>query len=306
MTSENILAVDIGSNTIKCLLGRANPDGSVERIYEETKNSRVSSMESAGLVPNAAELAADSISQFQSAAGNFAKDFKTYAVATSAFRLALNGQSIADDIFSICGTKVEILSENDEARLSYLGAMSDPSIDSTEPTAYFDLGGGSLEVVFGSDGKMDKCLSLPVGAVNITRRFIKNPKKPLSPSETSTLNNFFEAEMKSAFGTGVPRFKTLVGAGGAVVAARFAKKALGLGGGENVISFDQMHILLDAVCFCDSDVRESKYAVSKGRTDIVPAAFACIYALMRKLGAPSLTHTFCNLRYGLVLEAGKM
>lgn len=306
MTSENILAVDIGSNTIKCLLGRANPDGSVERIYEETKNSRVSSMESAGLVPNAAELVADSISQFQSAAGNFAKDFKTYAVATSAFRLALNGQSIADDIFSICGTKVEILSENDEARLSYLGAMSDPSIDSTEPTAYFDLGGGSLEVVFGIDGKMDKCLSLPVGAVNITRRFIKNPKKPLSPSETSTLNNFFEAEMKSAFGTGVPSFKTLVGAGGAVVAARFAKKALGLGGGENVISFDQMHMLLDAVCFCDSDVRESKYAVSKGRTDIVPAAFACIYALMRKLGAPSLTHTFCNLRYGLVLEAGKI
>ena len=230
MTSENILAVDIGSNTIKCLLGRANPDGSVERIYEETKNSRVSSMESAGLVPNAAELVADSISQFQSAAGNFAKDFKTYAVATSAFRLALNGQSIADDIFSICGTKVEILSENDEARLSYIGAMSDPSIDSTEPTAYFDLGGGSLEVVFGSDGKMDKCLSLPVGAVNITRRFIKNPKKPLSLSEISTLNNFFEAEVKSAFGTGVPRFKTLVGAGGAVVAARFAKKALGLGG----------------------------------------------------------------------------
>lgn len=306
MTSENILAVDIGSNTIKCLLGRANPDGSVERIYEETKNSRVSSMESAGLVPNAAELAADSISQFQSAAGNFAKDFKTYAVATSAFRLALNGQSIADDIFSICGTKVEILSENDEARLSYLGAMSDPSIDSTEPTAYFDLGGGSLEVVFGSDGKMDKCLSLPVGAVNITRRFIKNPKKPLSPSETSTLNNFFEAEMKSAFGTGVPRFKTLVGAGGAVVAARFAKKALGFGGEDNVITFDQMRMLLDAVCSCDSDTRERKYSVSKGRTDIVPAAFACIYALMRKLGAPSLTHTFCNLRYGLVLEAGKI
>lgn len=306
MTSENILAVDIGSNTIKCLLGRANPDGSVERIYEETKNSRVSSMESAGLVPNAAELAADSISQFQSAAGNFAKDFKTYAVATSAFRLALNGQSIADDIFSICGTKVEILSENDEARLSYLGAMSDPSIDSTEPTAYFDLGGGSLEVVFGSDGKMDKCLSLPVGAVNITRRFIKNPKKPLSPSETSTLNNFFEAEMKSAFGTGVPRFKTLVGAGGAVVAARFAKKALGFGGEDNVITFDQMRMLLDAVCSCDSDTRERKYSVSKGRTDIVPAAFACIYALMRKLGAPSVMHTFCNLRYGLVLEAGKI
>lgn len=306
MTSENILAVDIGSNTIKCLLGRANPDGSVERIYEETKNSRVSSMESAGLVPNAAELAADSISQFQSAAGNFAKDFKTYAVATSAFRLALNGQSIADDIFSICGTKVEILSENDEARLSYLGAMSDPSIDSTEPTAYFDLGGGSLEVVFGSDGKMDKCLSLPVGAVNITRRFIKNPKKPLSPSETSTLSNFFEAEMKSAFGTGVPRFKTLVGAGGAVVAARFAKKALGLGGEDNVITFDQMRMLLDAVCSCDSDTRERKYSVSKGRTDIVPAAFACICALMRKLGSPSVMHTFCNLRYGLVLEAGKI
>ena len=88
MTSENILAVDIGSNTIKCLLGRANPDGSVERIYEETKNSRVSSMESAGLVPNAAELAAACISQFQSAARNFSKNFKTYAVATSAFRLA--------------------------------------------------------------------------------------------------------------------------------------------------------------------------------------------------------------------------
>ena len=153
---------------------------------------------------------------------------------------------------------------------------------------------------------MDKCLSLPVGAVNVTRRFINNPQKALTVAELSFLDNFFDMVMENAFGASVPSFKTLVGAGGAVVAARFAKKALGLGGEENVISFDQMHILLDAVCFCDSDVRESKYAVSKGRTDIVPAAFACIYALMRKLGAPSLTHTFCNLRYGLVLEAGKM
>ena len=56
------------------------------------------------------------------------------------------------------------------------------------------------------------------------------------------------------------------------------------------------------VCVVTADGRAEKFGVSAGRCDIVPAAFACICTLMERLGAMELVHTFCNLRYGVLLS----
>ena len=97
-----------------------------------------------------------------------------------------------------------------------------------------------------------------------------------------------------------PKTELLVGAGGAVVAARFMKAKLGLSGAENEISLDDIEKCYAAVLPLSVGGRVEKFGISAGRADIIPAAFACIIELMRSLGKTRLTHTFCNIRYGIV------
>ena len=180
--------------------------------------------------------------------------------------------------------------------------MTDPSVDSYEPTAYFDLGGGSLEIVFGKKGKAKSFASLPIGAVNMTRKFVESPKSAVPASEIEKMLMFAREKIGAVFAKKRPAFSMLVGAGGAVVAARSAKKILFPQGRENVITLPQMRTILMKVCAATAAERAEKFGVSAGRCDIVPAAFACICALMERLGAAELIHTFCNLRYGVLLS----
>lgn len=297
---DGVLAIDIGSNTIKCLLGRAR-GGEVERIFERTAQARISAGRG-GLVSGAAEIISEAAAAFEAEARGFGENFSTVAVATSAMRDSPQGAQVAAEVFRRCGVRVQILDGGEEARLSFLGAMSDPLIDSSLPCAYFDLGGGSLEVVFGRSGEVGRSASMPIGAVNLTREFLKDPRAPVSARDARAIEARARAAIDAGLDLPMPDFKILAGAGGAVVAARFAKKALGLGGEENRISLSQMRGLFDGVCALGADGRAREYGVDVGRTDIVPAAFACICALMEKLGAREIVHTFCNLRCGLVLS----
>lgn len=298
----DILAVDIGSNTIKCLLANRT-NSRVNKLFECTLNSRISSLQNDGLVENASILIAEAIKIFKADASAFSSDFRVIAVATSALREAQNKDEIVADVFKLCNCQIKILDCFDEARLSYSGAMSDPLIDSEAPNAYFDLGGGSLEIVFGKNTNADSFFSMPIGAVNLTRKFLANPKLCVKPGDFSKIENFTKESLKSTLPNTMPYYEKLVGAGGAVVAARLAKKALALAGDENIITLEQLRFISQKICAATSVERAQNYAVSAGRTDIVPAAFATICALMQKLGAQEIVHTFNNLRYGIILEA---
>lgn len=298
---DGILAIDIGSNTIKCLLGRAR-GGEVERVFERTAQARISAGRGR-LVAGAAEIISEATAAFEAEARGFGENFSTVAVATSAMRDSPQGPQVAAEVFRRCGVRVQILDGRSEARLSFLGAMSDPLIDSSLPCAYFDLGGGSLEVVFGCGGEVGRSASMPIGAVNLAREFLKDPRAPVSERDARAIEERARAAIDAGLDFPIPDFKILAGAGGAVAAARFAKKALGLGGEENRISLSQMRGLFGGVCALGAEARKREYGVEEGRTDIVPAAFACICALMEKLGAREIVHTFCNLRCGLVLSS---
>lgn len=182
---DGVLAIDIGSNTIKCLLGRAR-GSEVERIFERTAQARISAGRG-GLVSGAAEIISEAAAAFEAEARGFGENFSTVAVATSAMRDFPQGAQVAAEVFRRCGVRVQILDGREEARLSFLGAMSDPLIDSSLPCAYFDLGGGSLEVVFGRGGEVGRSASMPIGAVNLTREFLKDPRAPVSARDARAI-----------------------------------------------------------------------------------------------------------------------
>ena len=151
-----------------------------------------------------------------------------------------------------------------------------------------------MEVVAGQFGTVGFARSIDVGAVRLTRECASNAE-------------YFERSadaIRSAL-AGFPETEILVGAGGAVVAARLMKQKLGLGGAENSLSFADSQKCYEAVAPLSPSECVEKFSVPAGRADILPAAFACIIELMRYLRKDRLVHTFNNMRYGLVLAESR-
>ena len=290
MKGECILAVDVGSNTIKCLLGRAE-NGTVIALLENTLDRRILDRGGA-LVPGAAEIISGAVAAFRKEALKLTRDFKTIVAATSALRDSSEKSAIVEEVRRRTSLEISVLSGKDEAEISFAGAMSDPLLDREKSYAYFDLGGGSVEVVAGKNARVETSRSIAMGAVRLMR-------------ECASCGEYF-ARAKEAFAAGLgafPATDALVGAGGAVAAARFMKAKMGLKGAAHVISLCDVQKCFEAVAPLSERERTEKFSISPGRADIIPAAFACIIELMRRLGKGELIHTFHNMRYGIVLEA---
>ena len=92
------------------------------------------------------------------------------AFATSAVRDAVNSDDVLDQVRERTGVDIEVLSGEDEARLTFL-AVRRWFGWSAGRLAVFDIGGGSLEIAGGADERPDVAWSLPLGAARLARNF---------------------------------------------------------------------------------------------------------------------------------------
>ena len=88
--------------------------------------------------------------------------------ATSAVRDAVNSHDVLDHVLKHTGVELEVLSGEDEARLTFL-AVRRWFGWSAGRLAVFDIGGGSLEIAAGTDEAPDVAWSLPLGAARLAR-----------------------------------------------------------------------------------------------------------------------------------------
>jgi exopolyphosphatase/guanosine-5'-triphosphate,3'-diphosphate pyrophosphatase len=106
------------------------------------------------------------------------------AVLTSAVRDASNGPAFTERVRREYGLDARTLSGDEEAQLTFLGAMSDRE-PSSQPTVVIDIGGGSTEFVVGSDHTAGFHVSLQAGVVRMSERHIHTD--PPAPQELQRL-----------------------------------------------------------------------------------------------------------------------
>jgi exopolyphosphatase/guanosine-5'-triphosphate,3'-diphosphate pyrophosphatase len=94
------------------------------------------------------------------------------AVLTSAVRDSANGDQFADEVKNRYGLDPHVLTGDQEARLTFLGATSERDAADTTPTLVFDIGGGSTEMVIGAGGEVEFHVSTQAGVVRQTERHI--------------------------------------------------------------------------------------------------------------------------------------
>ena len=174
-----VAAIDCGTNSIRLLI--AEPDGSgglkdLERRLEIVRLGQG--------VDASGEFHPDALERTFAAVDQYAELIKkadvevenVHFVATSATRDVRNRDSFFAGIKERLGVLPDVISGETEARLSFNGALSRVTPDG-EPVLVMDIGGGSTELITGSAaGEMQSAISLDVGSVRVTERFLKqNP-----------------------------------------------------------------------------------------------------------------------------------
>ncbi len=143
-------AIDIGSNTTRLLV--AEPvDGQLKKVMEQRAYTRINkAIRDSGEIPveKAAEVAEVVATQVRLARELGAETIR--AVATAAVREASNGAVVAKQIGDGAGVPVEILSEQEEGRLSFIGATKTLGHPVNGLVGVVDVGGGSSEVILGT------------------------------------------------------------------------------------------------------------------------------------------------------------
>lgn len=164
--------IDIGSNSVHLVIFTGAVPRQKRLVDEKVNCGLAQDLDETGkLSPKGVKRAKSAISGFMETIRE-AKVSGLQVVATSAVRDAKDGNDFVARINKKNGIRVRVLSGNEEARISAQGILSNIA---APDGIVVDLGGGSLELVRVSAGRIGKAASLPLGHVRIGSRVAAKP-----------------------------------------------------------------------------------------------------------------------------------
>ncbi|GID26579.1 hypothetical protein Abr02nite_15620 [Paractinoplanes brasiliensis] len=207
-----VAGIDCGTNSIRLLIADVG-DGGLTDVARRMEIVRLGEG-----VDRTGRLSKGAISRTRKALLGYAAEIAELGVnrvrmcATSASRDAENAQEFRDMVRGVLGVDPEVITGDEEARLSFTGAVA--GLSAERPCLVVDIGGGSTEFVTGSDG-VDHAISMDIGCVRMTERHIHSD--PPSAAEIHNAVRDITAAVDIAL-TAVPgrEAKTLVGLAGTV------------------------------------------------------------------------------------------
>jgi len=230
-----------------------------------------------------------------------------HAVATSAVREARNGREFIDEVRSQFGLDVRIISGDEEARLSYAGARARLG-DGLGRATLFDLGGGSLEAIWGDGDDVVCTASAPLG---VLRAVVERPlSDPPSAREVRSLGQWAGREVSAFLGPylGVD-FGQVVLCAGTARAVRAVARALALipaeGPQSSRIGRDTLRELIERLAPLSLAARRRTPALDPGRVDLVVHGAVMLDAILAATGSDDALVCRAALREGLILERSR-
>lgn len=169
-----IAVVDIGTNTTRLFVADVEASRITRECHRESRVTRLG----AG-VDASGRLAAEAVDREHGVLADYARQIeelgaqRRVAVLTSAVRDAANGQQFAADCAARHELDVHILSGEQEAELTYLGASDEVDPASRERILVVDIGGGSTELILGQGRQADFHTSTQAGVVRQSDRHIR-------------------------------------------------------------------------------------------------------------------------------------
>ena len=295
-----VAAIDCGTNSIRLLI--ADIDGSNFReIYRTMEIVRLGQ----GVDQNKA-FHPDAIARTLAAVDLFAQEISKRGVehirfcATSATRDATNRELFIDGVKKRLGVEPEVISGEEEARLSFIGATKEFA-QSDAPFLVVDIGGGSTEFVYGhSDVEFAK--SVNIGCVRMTERNIHS-----DPPKTEEIENarrdIQEAIAVAASIVPITQAKTLIAVAG--TATSVAASALNLESYDrhlihlSRVSAEQTHHVAITFAAMNAEERSHVGFLHPGRADVFAAGSLVLSEIMKATGAKEFVASEADILDGI-------
>jgi exopolyphosphatase/guanosine-5'-triphosphate,3'-diphosphate pyrophosphatase len=282
-------AIDIGSNTTRLLVAEPD-DGQLRKVMEQRAYTRITKAQSKNgkidseKVEEVGEVVQTQVKLAEELGAEVIK-----IVATAAIRESKNRDKVVKAISKAAGREVEVLSEEEEGRLAFIGATKSLGHPVAGKVAVVDVGGGSSEVIFGTvaDG-VDEVRSFKIGSGSLAEDVLQSD--PPSASEIRALRDrigdlfkdveFQSADQAVAVGGSATSLRTLVGA---VLEYETLERAV------RVLSSDGI-----------AEVAK-RFELDARRVKLLPAGVLILEKLSELLGQP-LQIGKGGLREGVILE----
>lgn len=320
---RRIAAIDIGTNSIRLIVGETEGDGSYRVLDDEKEITRLGRglHESGRLDHDTMEHSAVTIARMKSIAEGYGAS-QIRVVATAACREAKNGQDLLNRVREVAGLEVEIIPAEQEALLAYRSAANAFDL-SGSPAAVIDIGGGSLEVVLSAGtghgdprgaglggGVIERVFSLPLGAVRLTEQF--GGATAAATARHKELSRFVDDVLRKSLGKLPFSPAVVVGTGGTftTLAGVLAHKELGPAAqglfsgsvqGREVRRSELCHVL-DYLRELSLRDRSRVPGLPADRADIIIAGLTVIDRLLDRLHANSVLIHEGGIRDGLLLS----
>lgn len=301
--------IDIGTNAIRLLVVRINPNFSYTIISQEKEVVRLGEDEFKDhlLKPEAINRAIFVCGKFTSLAKTYGAN-KIIAVGTSAIREAVNKSLFLKRLYNETGLNVQVISGEEEARLIYMGILS--GVDVGEEKALFiDLGGGSTEVAIGDQYQLYYIHSMKVGAIRLTTQFI-------GEGWTGQIPDIVYKKMKGYVHKSTRKIKTVVkdcgsriawGSSGTIInlaeiACKLYKKNAGNDSTGLVLNRKNLKRLASTLCSLNLEERRKLPGINQYRADIIVAGAAIVDAIMEDFGLQEIHISHKELRDGMLAD----
>ena len=301
-----VAAIDCGTNSIRLLI--ADIDGNNFReIVRDMEIVRLGQG-----VDQTGQFHPDAIARTLAAVDKFAAEIAKRGVekirfcATSASRDATNRHLFVDGVRERLGIELEVISGDEEAALSFAGAIKDLD-PSNGPFLVVDIGGGSTEFVFGT-ATVEAARSVNIGCVRMSERHFASD--PATPEQIEAARTDIQAAIAQAAAVvPITKAKTLVAVAG--TATTVAAAALDLPEYDRYaihlsrISAQQTH---DAATMFATKTREQRISLGymhPGRVDVIAAGSLVLSEIMKATGATEFVASESDILDGMAFSLAR-
>jgi exopolyphosphatase/guanosine-5'-triphosphate,3'-diphosphate pyrophosphatase len=298
----NLAAIDVGTNTALLLVARVAADGKIETLAERAEITRLGR----GIGGDGA-LGAEGIARTLEALRGYAEiarghGAKIAAVGTEALRRAPNAAAFLGPAAEILGSPIEVIDGAREAALTFRAVATAFPDALAGDLVVLDIGGGSTEIVIASGGAVRFKVSLPLGSVRFTEKFIRHD--PPRADEIAAVREAVDHAIAAV--PFPPAGATLVGVAGTVTS--LAAMA------ESLASYDPLRVhgyrlsraslagQIARLAGATQAERERMVGLDPRRADVILAGALILDGLATAAGAAEVRVSDRGIRWGLLHE----
>ncbi len=298
---ERVASIDIGTNTILLLIAEVRR-GKLESLFDTETIVRLGEgvQKNAILSEEAMQRGFHTLKGYLKRCQEMEVQ-KIFAVGTSALREAKNSDHFLKRVKEEFDLSIDVISGEEEARLSFLSVARDLK-KSRKNLLVVDVGGGSTELILGKGDEIIRWVSLPLGIVRFTERFLISD--PVQEEEYRTMVEEIRKQLPNFPISKNPLSMVSIGGTGTALASveqgleKFIIERIH----RFVLTREALRNQLSLYRSKTTEERKEIKGLPPSRADVILAGGTILYLIMEKFDCSFLLVSGHGVRYGLLYE----